>query len=316
LIPFLLEVAGVALAVGFGLSALWPVVLRVTRGWSAGRRADALFIAATLPFGAAAGLSLALLIPTALDLFGMQGDHCHAHDHGLHLCGVHGGVHGPLLGLGALLSAVVGARLLLTARQLRRAAVDVDALVQLGDRRGEVIVVPSTSALCLATGVLRPRVLLSAGLRDGIGEPALLAALAHERAHLRRRDPAALWLLQVALSFGLPGSGILFAFRAAADEAADAEAAQEVGAVPVADALVRMARFMRQGPDPLSPATLAFGSHPLERRVRLLLSGPLTPVKARGLGLSAALSVGALLLSALGAEPIHHLVEDLLLAHH
>lgn len=263
-----------------------------------------------------AGLALALVVPTALDVLGVHPDHCHAHDHGLHLCGVHGDVHTPLLVLGVVLVPLVAFRTLLTGRRLRRASVDLQALEALGVRNGALVEVPSDVPLCLATGVLRPRVLLSSGLRANLGGLAMEAALAHEHAHLRRRDPAALVFLQLAAAFGIPGPAITGAFRTAAEESADAEAAAEVGGVAVAEALVRIARFMSERSGPLSLSALAFGTHPLEQRVILLLAGPAAPGKPFGLPLVGVIAVAAVALGAVGAEPIHHVIEDLLLARH
>lgn len=265
---------------------------------------------------ASAGLALALVVPTALDVLGVHPDHCTAHDHGLHLCGVHGDVHAPLLVLGVVLVPLVAARSLVTARRLWRASVDLRAMQALGARSGALVEVPGDAPLCVATGVLQPRVLLSAGLRARLGNVAVRAALAHEHAHLRRRDPAALVFLQIAAAFGVPGSALASAFRAAAEESADAEAAAEVGGVAVADALVRMARFMSERPGPLSMSALAFGAHPLEQRVVLLLEGPPAPVRARGLVLASVIAGASVAFGTVGAEPIHHIIEDLLFARH
>ena len=265
---------------------------------------------------ACVALAVALLVPTVLDVFGLQPDHCHAHDHGLHLCGVHGDVHTPLLVLGALLLPLVTARGFLVVSRLRSASVDVRALEALGARHGALVDVPGDAPLCHATGVLRPRVLLSAGVRARLDCTAVEAAVAHEHAHLRRRDPAALAFLHLASIFGLPGSRVGSAFRAAADEAADAQAAAEVGGVAVAEALVQMARFMRERPGPLPFSALALGAHPLERRVVLLLAGPSAPGKPLGLVAAGVIAVAAITLGTIGAEPIHHVIEDLLLTRH
>ncbi len=262
------------------------------------------------------GLALALVVPTALDVLFILPDHCHAHDHGLHLCGVHGDVHAPLLLLGAGLVPLVAGRSLVTAWRLWRGAVDLRALEALGTRSGALVEVPGDAPLCLATGVLRPRVLLSTGLRAYLGNRAVEAALAHEHAHLRRRDPAALVFLEIAAAFGLPGSRVGAAFRAAAEEAADAEAAAQVGGVAVAESLVRMARFISERPGPLPISALALGAHPLERRVALLLAGPSAPGRPLGLVATGVIAVAAITLATIGAEPIHHVIEDLLLTGH
>lgn len=316
MIPFLVQVAGIALAAGFVVSASWPMAVRWAERLPAGRRADFLVVAGALPLVACVGLAVALLVPTALDVLGVHPDHCHAHDHGLHLCGVHGDVHAPLLVLGALIIPLVTARGLAVVRRLRSASMDLRALEALGVRRGALVEVPGDTPLCHAMGVLRPRVLLSAGVRARLGRESVEAAVAHEHAHLRRRDPAALAFLHLASIFGLPGSRVWSAFRAAADEAADAEAAAEVGGVAVAQALVLMARFMTERAAPLPFSALAFGAHPLEQRVVLLLAGPAAPGRPFGLPLAGVIAAAVIALGMIGAEPIHHLIEDLLLTRH
>lgn len=316
MIAFVAQVAGIALAAGFVVSAIWPAAVRAASRLPSARRADFLVVVGALPMVVSACIALALVVPTALDVLGVHPDHCHAHDHGLHLCGVHGDVHAPLLMLGVVLVLLVAVRALLTGRRLRRASLDLQALEAFGARNGALVEVPGDAPLCLATGVLRPRVLLSSGLRAHLGPRAVEAALAHEHAHLRRRDPASLVFLQIAAAFGVPGPALAGAFRIAAEESADAEAAAEVGGVAVADALVRMARFMTERPGPLSLSALAFGTHPLEQRVILLLAGPAAPGRAFGLPLAGVIAVAAVALGAVGAEPIHHVIEDLLLARH
>ena len=46
-------------------------------------------------------------------------------------------------------------------------------------------------------GILRPRILIADDLRDVLDEHALLAVVAHERAHSRHRDPLRLWLARI-----------------------------------------------------------------------------------------------------------------------
>lgn len=73
---------------------------------------------------------------------------------------------------------------------------------------------------------------------------------------------------------------------------------------------------MSERPGPLSLAAIAFGAHPLEQRVALLLEGPPPPVRARGLAMAGVIAVAAVSLGMVGAGPIHHVIEDLLLARH
>jgi len=55
---------------------------------------------------------------------------------------------------------------------------------------------PVVAAFCF--GLVRPRIVLSAGMLVRLDDDELLAVLAHERHHLRRRDPLRYLLLQTA----------------------------------------------------------------------------------------------------------------------
>jgi Zn-dependent protease with chaperone function len=59
---------------------------------------------------------------------------------------------------------------------------------------------PATAAFC--SGLLRPRIIVTAGLVDRLDDAELTAVLLHERHHLRRHDPMR-YLLLHALSAGL-----------------------------------------------------------------------------------------------------------------
>src|SRR5262245_50950013 len=53
-------------------------------------------------------------------------------------------------------------------------------------------------------GLLRPRVVVAEDVRDGLDPAALTAALAHERVHVRHRDPLRIWLAQIATDLQWP----------------------------------------------------------------------------------------------------------------
>lgn len=53
-------------------------------------------------------------------------------------------------------------------------------------------------------GLLRPRVVVAEDLRGTLDPAALMAALAHERVHVRHRDPLRIWLLQIATDLQWP----------------------------------------------------------------------------------------------------------------
>ncbi len=53
-------------------------------------------------------------------------------------------------------------------------------------------------------GLLRPRIIVAEDLRDTLDPAALTAALAHERVHVRHRDPLRIWLAQIATDLQWP----------------------------------------------------------------------------------------------------------------
>jgi Zn-dependent protease with chaperone function len=155
--------------------------------------------------------------------------------------------------------------------------------------------------------VLRPRVLLSNALANSVTTAQLAAAIEHERAHLRRRDPLASVVLALASFAALPFAARAAAtsFRDAAEEAADADAATVHGGIGVADALLAVARVQTRAP------LFAFAEGGLERRVRALLAGR-PAARARGLPVAAIVIAAGLAAALMGADGIHHAVESLL----
>jgi len=53
-------------------------------------------------------------------------------------------------------------------------------------------------------GLLRPTIIVAEDLRDTLDAEALAAALAHERVHVRHRDPLRIWLAQIATDLQWP----------------------------------------------------------------------------------------------------------------
>jgi beta-lactamase regulating signal transducer with metallopeptidase domain len=121
-------------------------------------------------------------------------------------------------------------------------------------------------------GILRPRVLIPAGILVAGDGPAFRAVLAHELAHLGRRDPLSGWLLGLARAayFVCPWlAGLRREVRIAQECLADAEAAEHAaGPADYADLLIRMARSR---PAPLGAAGARGPSSELYRRVIMLL---------------------------------------------
>ncbi|MBI4819650.1 MAG: M56 family metallopeptidase [Deltaproteobacteria bacterium] len=313
---FVLECVAIAVLIGACASIasimLWPALGRVLP--SAAWRADAAFVLGTMPAVLSVIGTAAAAAPPISSALGYGVDHCPTHGHHLHLCLVHSSAS--LAPAGALLSCWLLLRTLSLARRLVATSRDLGALQRLGERSSKslVICVPGSPRICHAVGFVRGRILLSTSLARALPPHHLACALAHERAHLRRRDPLTSLLLSVAGLVQLPGvSGALArAFRVAAEEACDDFAAREVGdPVRVAEALVAVAELQRAQPG-FDEAVHAFGEHALERRIRRLLHGRGRAGRARGLALAMLASGACALLATRHTSALHHLVETAL----
>lgn len=151
-------------------------------------------------------------------------------------------------------------------------------------------------ALAGTVGLLRPRVVISPELRAALDEAALQAAVEHERAHARHRDPLRLWLAQLATDLQWPARSApvrLAHWREVLELARDEEACARGAAGPdLAAAVVTAARLQRQE-RPLA-AIAGLGAAPrrgpriarsadevLRVRIARLLDGPRAAVRAR-----------------------------------
>jgi Zn-dependent protease with chaperone function len=136
-------------------------------------------------------------------------------------------------------------------------------------------VVAGEDAFAVTYGLIRPRILVSTGLTVALTPAEIGAVLAHEREHLRRRDPLRLLAARLFAAWGwyLPAAGWL-ARRAALrrELAADRAAAGFIGRAVLAGALLKLAAM------PACPAVAAAspaedGPWSLEARVTQLEAG-------------------------------------------
>jgi beta-lactamase regulating signal transducer with metallopeptidase domain len=258
--------------------------------------------------------------PSLMAWFGWATDHCQSHSHHLHLCLVHSEPRLWLVMAGAAWLAWLSVRWAYWAFRVRTMTTELAALEALGSSEfhigRQVVTVPGAPWICHAVGAWRSRIIVSASLRTCLDSDEFVAALAHERAHLERRDPLTRLLLSASGVFGLgwPFRAFLEAYIIAAEEACDALAANAVSDPGlVARALVKVAS-LRPNALPRGAEVPAFGEIHLERRVRVLLDNSGSIAGARGHALRAGLVVcAALTLVIAGASPsIHHAVETAL----
>jgi len=168
---------------------------------------------------------------------------------------------------GSLLAIVYGTGLAIAILRFAARLVRARRLLATCTSAGKGIRVSDTVAAPLTIGrsIILPRVLLEAN-----DDTLIAAAIAHESAHIARRDYAAHLLLEVAALplFFHPAIALLRRRLADAREiACDERAAAECGARAYAGALVRIASVaVRQPTFAMSMASTA-----IERRVALLL---------------------------------------------
>jgi hypothetical protein len=123
-------------------------------------------------------------------------------------------------------------------------------------------------------GVFRPRIILSPRIAAALDQEALAAALEHERAHARHRDPLRLWLAQLGsdLLWPWPAAAARFlCWRRALELARDEEVRLEGIAGPdLAAAILVALRFSRQGAA-LNAPTLGGDASFVEERIARLM---------------------------------------------
>ncbi len=130
-------------------------------------------------------------------------------------------------------------------------------------------------------GILRPWVLFSPYLAKALDGHTIEAALEHERAHARHRDPLRIWLAQLATDLQWPWPQAQKRFRLwilALELARDEEArASGVDASDLATAILASARLGRQAILPANAALISDPSTLRERISRLLEPVALEP---------------------------------------
>jgi Zn-dependent protease with chaperone function len=207
------------------------------------------------------------------------------------------------LGLGLVrlaLLARLGGRAGLPAGAALQAAVERLAR-QLGTPQPHVRLCASERPLALTCGVVRPTLLLSTWLVTYLDQRELEAVLAHELAHLARRDPLVTWLATVlrdAFCY-LPTSWVAYRQLQQERELACDDLAVGVTRRPLAlaSALAKVWQRAAAGPALATAAPLA-ASAAIEARIRRLLAAP-HPAAQHTCSRSAALGMGAVALAGL-----------------
>jgi Zn-dependent protease with chaperone function len=188
-----------------------------------------------------------------------------------------------------------------TAAARRHLAAAPPRLRAAADRAGigaRLAVVGMSSPFALTYGALRPRVLASTGLAETLTGAELAAVLAHEREHLRGRDPLKNVLARAipARYFYLPAlAGLQARFTAGRELAADRAARAACGTAPLAGALLKVA----DGPAwaAAAPAAAMSTRALLDARITQLETGTEPPLSPAGRVTAGGTAVAAVLLA-------------------
>jgi beta-lactamase regulating signal transducer with metallopeptidase domain len=127
----------------------------------------------------------------------------------------------------------------------------------------DIEVVRADEPFAVTYGLMRPRILVSTGLAEALSVKGIAAVLAHERHHVRHRDPLRLLAVRLAAAYGcwLPAAAWLARNLALRRElSADLAAARRTSRADLAAALLRLASL------PACPALAAARSAADERR--------------------------------------------------
>jgi hypothetical protein len=158
-------------------------------------------------------------------------------------------------------------------------------------------------AIAMTAGLWRPRAFIAPELSARLDDRALRAALEHEAAHARHRDPLRLWLAQIATDLQWPWAaarGRFADWRNALELARDAEACDRIDGSDLAAALIEAARLssMEHG-GAVGLVSGAGGAGAFSERIHRLLDPPREAV-----ALPARIWTWALLTSAAGLAVI------------
>lgn len=287
--------------------------------WEPRSRHRVLVLLAALPVLTASVLLLSATLPSLAALIVPALDHCAVHDDGhAHLCFIHlpeRGIHAALLLGLVFVVSYFALRAGLAAARVVRAVKVLDVLARTGEARHDlgVTVIETSHPVCLAGGLFRPRVLMSRGLLDSLSDDERTVVLAHERAHVRRRDALVAGIVRALAVFHLPAVArwLVSELEVAAEQACDEEAAECVGnRVAVASTILTVERAAQDAStNQLGLVAVSFGQRGVARRVEPLLAEPAPPRSLRApaawVGVA---TVGVLVL----ADELHHLTESLL----
>lgn len=214
-----------------------------------------------------------------------------------------------LMGFGTLL--VTGAFALMIARAAAiRSRFNLIHRIARPHQRPGYLALPLARPMAFVAGVLRPHVYISEGLEQQLTDEQRRIVLAHEHAHLRRRDLLMTGIVNALSRLQWPsvGRALRADWRLASEQQCDEAAAAEAGdRISVADCLVHVAR-VHSGRAGLGGMARGMLDCDLNARVTALLDPPRETGSGVLASLGALQAVAAIFLLVLGAY-LHQWIE-------
>ena len=131
-------------------------------------------------------------------------------------------------------------------------------------------IIPLDEPQAFVLGIVKPEIYLSEGLLNKFDEETLETIIAHEKAHVQKRDPLRRFLAAIGLIFHLPATAKIINDQLSLTQelSADGDAARQTGSrTKLAQTLVGFARMRVAN----SFSVFEFGNSNVEIRVRRLL---------------------------------------------
>jgi len=296
---------------------VYPLVRPVLNNLSPAWRSNVLLAWLLAPVCLGLCFTLLAMMPSLHSMFGISPDHCNVHDGHMHLCLIHPPL--PVDGLlSLLLSMLIGGGSLLFvvvySVNLLRACKHHKMLMVSSWQydKQDIRIVEWSGPLAISVGIFRMHVFISEQLIQALKPHQLDIVLAHEQAHVERKDTLR-HLLGHAISFAhIPWlrKRLLADMGLACEQACDEIAALgNGGRLQVADTIVSVERMFTVQHKSFSALSIVGSS--VIQRVESLLRNP-----ASGLPFQRTyfvlLSVLILIVSFNSVESLHHHTESIL----
>ncbi len=167
-----------------------------------------------------------------------------------------------LSAVGVALAIWRGVRSWLATRSLVNEWLASSTPIQLDGIEVPTFVVQQRFPIIAVVGAFRPRLFIANHVLESLNQEELVAAIAHECGHLAAHDNfkrSVMRISRAALLLIPCGRSLDRAWSEASESAADEHAAQRssIVALNLASALVRIAKMIPQGPQPIMPASVS-----------------------------------------------------------